>query len=117
MRTLRYAINRRNGIHVEEVGSSIDRLAELLETKRVGGELKEDEFLKLMMETTRKCPWRSEGKNQVTKCLVPYFKRCFPDQSITEILQNLDPEASLFIERRWAAQLALKDFPEPNLMC
>uniref|UniRef100_A0A1I7TUG2 EF-hand_like domain-containing protein n=1 Tax=Caenorhabditis tropicalis TaxID=1561998 RepID=A0A1I7TUG2_9PELO len=101
------------GIQHGATKKPINRMAELLEKKRVGDGLKEDEFLKLMMEVTRKFPYFRNGTNQVTQCLIPYFKRIFPGQSMTEILQNLDPKSPLFSERRWAAQTVLRYFPEP----
>uniref|UniRef100_A0A1I7TUG4 FTH domain-containing protein n=1 Tax=Caenorhabditis tropicalis TaxID=1561998 RepID=A0A1I7TUG4_9PELO len=112
MSSLHNVVNRKE-FNMVQLEKPIDRMTELLKKKRVGDGLKEDEFLKLMMEVTRKFPYFRDRKIQVTKCLIPYFKRIFPGQSMTEILRNLDPKSPLFPERRWAAQTVLRYFPEP----
>uniref|UniRef100_A0A1I7TVL7 FTH domain-containing protein n=1 Tax=Caenorhabditis tropicalis TaxID=1561998 RepID=A0A1I7TVL7_9PELO len=86
-------------------------LLELLGNRIVRG-FKEDEFLKIMMKVTQKCPPLGGEQNQVTKCLIPYFKRFFPDQSMKNIIKNLDPKSPLFIEQRWAAQTISRYFPD-----
>uniref|UniRef100_A0A1I7TVL4 F-box/LRR-repeat protein n=2 Tax=Caenorhabditis tropicalis TaxID=1561998 RepID=A0A1I7TVL4_9PELO len=109
MDTLRYILSKRNYTDFEsQVDKLIDRLAELLENRG----FKEHEFLKIMMKVTQKCPPLGEERNQVTKCLIPYFKRFFPDQSMKNITKNLYPKSALFIERRWAAQTVLRYFPD-----
>uniref|UniRef100_A0A1I7TVM2 MMS19 nucleotide excision repair protein n=1 Tax=Caenorhabditis tropicalis TaxID=1561998 RepID=A0A1I7TVM2_9PELO len=111
MTILSYILDRifgdSNEWHVE---TSIDRLGELLETETIQG-FKEDEFLKLMMEVTLKVS--DEENSQVATCLIPYFQRIFPYQSMTEILRKLHPKSPLFVERRWAAQTVLRYFPDP----
>uniref|UniRef100_A0A1I7TVM3 F-box domain-containing protein n=1 Tax=Caenorhabditis tropicalis TaxID=1561998 RepID=A0A1I7TVM3_9PELO len=113
MNTLHYALDKRAAyVFCSRLSESINRLAELLEIETIQG-FKEDEFLKMMMQVADKCPRLGGEKDGVAKCLIPYFKRIFPDQSITEILQKLDSRDALFVERRWAAQTVLRFFPEP----
>uniref|UniRef100_A0A1I7TVM7 F-box domain-containing protein n=1 Tax=Caenorhabditis tropicalis TaxID=1561998 RepID=A0A1I7TVM7_9PELO len=105
MNSLGYKLNQKFGCSYRwEVVMTVNRLAVLLETE---GGFKEDEFLKLMMKVTQKCPIFGGEENGVAKCLIQYFKRFFPDQSMAEILQKLDPRDPLFVERRWAAQTVL----------
>uniref|UniRef100_A0A1I7TVL8 FBD domain-containing protein n=1 Tax=Caenorhabditis tropicalis TaxID=1561998 RepID=A0A1I7TVL8_9PELO len=105
--TIRYTLLHKG---FEDFGcpNSILRLAELLENGTIRG-FKEEEFLKTMMKVTQKCP---PLEDQVTKCLISYFKRFFPDQSMKNIIKNLDPKSALFIERRWAAQTVSRYFPD-----
>uniref|UniRef100_A0A1I7TVN3 FTH domain-containing protein n=2 Tax=Caenorhabditis tropicalis TaxID=1561998 RepID=A0A1I7TVN3_9PELO len=94
--------------------SSLKVLAvlEILGQRTIGG-VKEEEFLKLMMKVTHKYPILGGEKNKVAKCLIPYFKCIFPNQSIINIIKTLDPKAPLFSERKWAAKTVLRFFPEP----
>uniref|UniRef100_A0A1I7TVK4 FTH domain-containing protein n=1 Tax=Caenorhabditis tropicalis TaxID=1561998 RepID=A0A1I7TVK4_9PELO len=110
MNTLCYKLDERS-LDWDRVNELLGRLEELFGNKDVRG-FEEDDFLKTMMKVTQKILRLSPRGIQMEKCLVAYFKRFFPDQSMTEILQNLDPKDPLLIERRWAAQTVLRFFPE-----
>uniref|UniRef100_A0A1I7TVM6 F-box domain-containing protein n=1 Tax=Caenorhabditis tropicalis TaxID=1561998 RepID=A0A1I7TVM6_9PELO len=111
MNTLRFSLDKRDA-YGWRVSKSIDRLVELMCDITIQG-FKEDEFLKMMMEVIKKCPSLRKKSNEVTDCLILYFKHFFPGQSMREILKKLDPKSPLFVERRWAAQTVLRFFLEP----
>uniref|UniRef100_A0A1I7TUJ0 F-box domain-containing protein n=1 Tax=Caenorhabditis tropicalis TaxID=1561998 RepID=A0A1I7TUJ0_9PELO len=84
----------------ETTKDCFERLKERLENG-MAGLFDEDVFLELMMKAFHR------GTEEVTQCLIAFFKHLFPGKSIKEVLRHLDaqPKTPVLAKQRWAAQI------------
>uniref|UniRef100_A0A1I7U8E5 FBD domain-containing protein n=1 Tax=Caenorhabditis tropicalis TaxID=1561998 RepID=A0A1I7U8E5_9PELO len=111
MRTLRLY----SQIHYDYMDTCCDRISFFLENETKCQGFKEEKFLELMMEVFDV----DDTEESFIRCLKQFYEYSFPDQSMTNIIKNIDSNTpldaskkALLAKRKWAAQVVLSHFPE-----